>query len=92
MILLEDVTHYTVGDEVFDRGAIVKDLAGKETYRPRYTRAYLASQETGLPVVAHGPNSTYDRKLKLWTKDAFVQTTSAGLDTPAQIDSLVQHA
>lgn len=57
MILHNDVTHYSVGTEQFDRTLTREDARGITYYRQGYYLALARSHETGLPVVAHGPNS-----------------------------------
>ncbi len=89
MILLADVTHYTVDGKTFDAPVIVTDQHGNRHLRSRYYLAREESLATGLPIVAHGLNS--ERDGKNWVH-APKPSAVKQFDTPEQVLSLVMNA
>ena len=56
MILLKDVTAYTVGEKRFDRTTIVETEKGPQLLQ-RYAAALSEHEKTGLPILAEGKDT-----------------------------------
>jgi hypothetical protein len=56
VIAHEDITFYTVGDAKFPKGMFAEVPHAGIMPSQAYNQAFKAAQETGLPIVAHGPS------------------------------------